>query len=487
MLRNLNIVCIGIGSQGSRFLKKLEKVKPKLLSGKSKINVQLFGVADKNKKLRSDFSDAYKKYQSYSGSPELIIADTLGDFVTQFLKKNYQQKKPSASTVPIVPILIYDATPTPCHIQNLGIIRDLLYTNKELNNKIFYFGEKPLLTDEDQIKSLKDMNIPFWVDFIELYSSTFLTLVKLINKRSISINRIKTWRVSSIALEKLLLNKRKETMGGALEDKMIHDLALAYGLLSKTINIANNFNLSYEVLKSRILTFMPASINGITKGTGIFETCIGNKTGALNFDEQLFLSEVLGPAADTSFSFKVKWKLQEQNGQKKFVDTDFCGSWLGLYDFPDLKKLCDDIKENLVNYDYCKFGEKDTKFNSEETRVWAINAHDKENKPVTIICNFLNREGIKPKIVLLHSGKNGRETITVPDEDSIETILNKVIIDCFNFMEYGNYNESLITNGNAYLVHKLMCDAKKKAFENYYDQYCEMKKIQSKFLSYLTP
>src|SRR5207248_4722307 len=103
--------------------------------------------------------------------------------------------------------ILYDASPTPFHIQNLPLAH--------LWN-MYYLGEKPIAVHEEQLHVLKDTH-EFFCDFIETENEAFYTLDEFIKRNRLQITSLKFWRHSSTAF-KLMRRERAGVEGGALLD-----------------------------------------------------------------------------------------------------------------------------------------------------------------------------------------------------------------------------------------------------------------------------
>ena len=68
-------------------------------------------------------------------------------------------------------------------------------------------------------------------DFIELVNPVFETVRGFVAENSLSIQELWLWRAGSSAIKKAVVCDRDGVMGGAVEDKALHDFSISVGLL----------------------------------------------------------------------------------------------------------------------------------------------------------------------------------------------------------------------------------------------------------------
>lgn len=514
MPKNINIVYCGLGFEGQKALSKLSKLITKLK--KKNINLNLLGLIDISKDT-IDLSQKNLEAQNFSfkNNNEIYYSD-LKEFFEKIKIKEEKDKNEKE------PILIYDATPSNIHKDNLAIIHEYLYYFK---NRIYYFGEKPLLIDKDELKLLKESQIHIWVNFIELYSDVFLNLCEFLKNpksyennnsiefpKELKVKKIESYRLSNIACQKLFLNKRGGIMGGSLEDKMVHDLSLSFGILYNIFNYifdsSNKSNSSneFKINKAEILTFMPYDDSSIEYEKPIFATCWPQKdeskissTEIIGHNKWLWPNKITETTSDASFFAEIDWKFKLKKNIQN-IGIKYISSWIGLLDAPEVKRIIENINENFI---YRKMFSIDPLrlFFEEEARIWYIECEGEfesenkkkkngkiEEKKHSIYCNFLKRErndyspDIEPKIIF-YPDKGPKCTLSLQNkDDSIERIFEAVILDCCN-IHYNNQKpqQLLIYKNNAYEIHSLIYALKEKAFEIIYDRHIEIIKATKKF------
>lgn len=107
-------------------------------------------------------------------------------------------------------------------------------------------------------------------------------------------------------------------------------------------------------------------------------------------------------------------------------------------------------------------------------------------KPYSIACNFLNRpeREIEPKVFIFEENQQ-KKLMDLPsfpiNETQLDRIFKTVINDCLN----GTRN-IFLTNKTIYLVHRIIFEAKQKAFKNYYNTFSEAEKANKRLANFLT-
>lgn len=480
------IVYLGLGHQGVNALKKYWHIKD-ILKNYKNINLHILGLVDVNKEILDSTYDEVKDW--IEDKNNFIIAKHINDFFESFENQSINLNGP---------ILFYDATPSVVHKENISGIKGHLDEFKkngklkeELENhlKFYYFGEKPLLIDEEDLNLLLSTpEIPIWIDFIDLYSDTYLNLLKFINQENIKIKKIECYRASCISIDKIFSDERKGITGGSLEDKMIHDIALIFHLLSnneytKFFFENNNINFEDFIKEAKIIAFMPENIKVIFTNKPSFSTCYGTSSKVVGINRAMWPKKPGKTTADIAFILKTKWN---------DIEINFYSSWLGLYDFPNLSEIIDEIKENFI---YEEWLLSDV-IKKEEARVWHIQTLE-GSSDTSIFCSFLNRGSIKQKVIYFPNYKGKKEIHFEISEfkssDQIERIFIKVIENCVDIYNKGIKEETKEMYGdNLYIskyyadkVHRFIFKAKEKAFNQIFDISCELKKIKSRFLYYI--
>ena len=155
--------------------------------------------------------------------------------------------------------LIYDATPSSCHLENLVAVC-------EHYPRAVYLGEKPLFTRRTGLIALEHFGDRILCDFVDSQNEAVLKLLAM-QRGSFRIERLRFWRLNSSGLQKLSAPQdRRGIEGGALLDKGIHDIALA-AILMRNQQITGD---SWTVREAINLAFMPPTpdSDGLTDAAG---------------------------------------------------------------------------------------------------------------------------------------------------------------------------------------------------------------------------
>lgn len=478
--KKIGLCYLGCGFFGLQVLERYFTIKN--LAIKKGIEVVLYAVVDTDEKVRKELENNLKTFAKWKLLPSLPkIYKNFDSLIKELIEKHPEYK-----------IIVYDATPTQFHFENLGSV---LRFQKDFPNRIYYFGEKPCLIENEQLTALLNAST-IWCDFVELQSECFLKISEFLNVHpKFQIKKLRFWRLSSMGFKKIFQQKRFGVTGGALEDKMVHDLALTVGILSEGVNkIAEAPEDNHEIISAIIPYFMPANVYSIIGNLPLFMTVQGKIIDAVDLNSWLWPKRISDPTADAVFSLKMRWRLNEpqnktKNKDKKgnWIDAEYYTSWAGVSDFPTLYSVIDNIKEKWIDK-YFEVIEKerddpiissDIGYIFEEARVCIIEGEENK-KHLTIYCNFLNRPkyGIKPSVWILYENreKEPLELQLNSDITSIDRIFLKVIEDCLN-----ETNGPFLTNHTIYLVHKILLKAREKAFQKFYDTALEAEKSNKRF------
>lgn len=483
--RIINLVILGCGKMGSDLLNRFFHQDGFRATLESKdIEVRLFAIVDINEGRRKRVVDDISN--KGLGTLPLEYA-TFKNFINDFLVSN----------PPKEPLIVYDAAPTQYHFDHLSAIK-LIETDPVLKKKIkiLYFGEKPLLIDEDNLSCvLKPPTI--WCDFIELYSQVFLTLRDFLEQHpDFIIKRIRFWRLSCMGLDKVFMpGKRPGVTGGALEDKMVHDIALTLGILSEGKNKALDFQTDlFEsgaiIIKSaKIPYFMPANIYSIAGNVPMFMTVRGNTVDMASDNRWQWPNMISDPTSDAAFILKAQFKRKDASEKNvRYIDVEYYASWIGCSDLLSFKHVTNNLEVRWIDEETIEI-DAHVKYTFDEVRMCLIEGI-KNDEPYTLACNFLYRpkedreKSILPEVLALLPNKQ-KQLIEAPCHINVnETSLDRIFVRVVeNSIE--EIPEPLITNNSIYIVHKLLLDARRVAFEQNYDTSIEAEKANLKFRRFL--
>lgn len=302
---------------------------------------------------------------------------------------------------PGAPIIIYDATPTWDHKDNLDY-----FMGREEGDGLFYLGEKPIFTDPADVEAFSDAwpNRQIFCDFIELVNPVFLTAKEYIRKNRLRIDRLWFWRAGSVGIERLLGGGRRGVQGGSLLDKSVHDLALTIGFLGHN-------RVRCQVVKD-------AAVRGLMLHSAQAMEQPEPRLLALDSVQEGYATErdiakVLRPSllearrklpADALFELEVDWYV---NGADEPIPAHYLSSWVGTGRTSGLEhllrgRLADLGFENSVWLDATPGKPLGTRYRytREDVRVAILECSPSgepggERRRVTIVCNFLTGKADK--------------------------------------------------------------------------------------------
>lgn len=362
-----------------------------------------------------------------------------------------------------IPTIVYDASGSSYHYEHLKAIDNL----KKEGYPLYYFGEKPLISDEDELEDLKIFQ-PFHCDFTETESVVFKRLKEHLESNTYQIKSISFYRCSSMGLIKMFdPEERPGVTGGALEDKAPHDLSLLIGLSNER---------DWEIEKATIPYFMLAERKHLQLGASLQIPLFMTVRGS--FHHSLFLNSgydhkglLRGDAtADAAFALHLK--------SQKGIDCKVFTSWIGVNELDEgkaLRKRLSSIMEpgkrgfgfDEENWLYTdRPSTRDgIKFKVEECRVGILEVENKQKDKLTIVANFLNRGKSKPFIFEVSAEKT-KSPILLNDNEfefrdsSLARVFKTVILSILN----NDTHKSYLDKETAIRVHSLLIQARKKAF-----------------------
>ena len=206
-----------LGAAGNRGKSALEML-PKLSATErtKEIKLELVGMAEAGKESREGLA----RYAASQFGYSCPVVGTLVEAIPYALRwlAGGQDRK----------LIIYDATPTAHHYLHLMTV--LPHSERE---HIYYFGEKPLFTKENQADFVAH-HFPgqtLFCEFIETENPVFRAASEFVRSASFQIQRMSFWRASCMGVEIAAGDGRGGVEGGALLDKAPHDLSVSVGLL----------------------------------------------------------------------------------------------------------------------------------------------------------------------------------------------------------------------------------------------------------------
>ena len=375
----------------------------------------------------------------------------------------------------IYPVLVYDASPTTAHIDNLAFITE------RSDSSILYLGEKPIFTDLSEIKFYEheiEHGREFFCELIETVNPVFTAINNYLETEILhpSINRISLWRAGCSGLKKAVTVGRDGVEGGALEDKSLHDLSITVGILGVQ-NIKRT-----SVTSAKVHSLIPHS-KYYEDGSVSFLTIGNRETTSIETD----LRGELECPADGLFSMDVEWEVASRT-----VCSNYLFSWLGVNESP----IESEFAERLSSLGFPPFVEEDTgnalmprrwldianptvetfagknfELRMDEARVGVIE-FERNGERNYIVCNFLAKynirrfayvvreiEGKAELVYTIYIDPPISDTYAKRKSEDLSVIFMKVLKQGLGLEE-----ATLINSRSSMLVHDVMIRARKKAY-----------------------
>jgi len=281
--------------------------------------------------------------------------------------------------------LIYDATPSTCHLENLVAVCEHF-------PQAIYLGEKPLFTRRSGLIALNHFGEQILCDFVDSQNQAVLKLLAM-QRGSFRIERLRFWRLNSSGLQKLLAPQdRRGIEGGALLDKGIHDIALA-AILMRNQQITGA---SWTVREATNLAFMPPApdSDGLTDAAGYARI------------------ESLGPPR---------------------ANAEFHYSWIGVERFDDLStSIGQPSLRALLN----RHGLEEPSWlwrtpGEEEARIALVEGTE-AGRDARLVVNLLSRPGIQPFVFHAEREEFLDLSFYRSSESPLARVLNLAIHNCVN-------------------------------------------------------
>jgi predicted dehydrogenase len=376
----------------------------------------------------------------------------------RYLREFLNNPPKNISFPPKDPIIVYDASPPKFHLDHL---------NNAQQHGLFYLGEKPLILYREQLDRLRpdDPNTPwFCIDFIETESLVFHTVRQFLQDNpDFKIQRLRFWRCGSTGFKKIFEETRKGVTGGSLEDKSPHDFSLSFGLLRERLKEDDPFTPD----EAHIPLFMPANLHTLFANVPCFLTVTDSFTLDLTLtDSNRDPHPLEDPPADAAFTLKGRLNLKDGNS----IQCEYYFSWVGLPAEFKAFGLEEELSGLFSSTEWSSrekwIGVKNEKlegaqYTIEESRVGIIEGQ-RQGKPLILVCNFLSKYGLEPRVLKIEGGRV--EPLELPDLDFGNNSLARVFMRVVDYVLEGG-EAPYLDNKMAYYVHKAIKDAYQKAFE----------------------
>ena len=489
MKKEVVLIICGAGYMGTNALKSIDVLANWFLS-KQNITIRLIFIVELNYQDKFEIIKKIWKPPYYIFDPECIppIFES-NDLLISFLNPIIQCFQNTL-------FIVYDATPTSMHYDNL-IFFLTKFPVKLPINKVAYLGEKPLFIYPEHLQYIKNEDVSsLFCEFIETVNPVFLAVKNYLSKKNLIIKEIWFWRGGSSAIKKAIEADRPGISGGALLDKSPHDFSISIALLEPE-EIEDLSVLDAEIYQFVIHPYyfrqkVPCLLN--TRN----EPLHAEDFNSLIKDWDKSRDKI---PADGLFSCDVDWKVKGQ----KTIKGKYLFSWIGLSgEITDEKEgLGNKIKieglhpkercfvDKLYQLKFypeewltaaCELGPKKItnsyykcykwQAKVEEVRIGIIRCEEKDtSKEIYIVCNFLSKYGQLKRFAKAVK-KEGERVIKEPiyeDSDSIDygkekrkdlaKIFSQVIMASFS-----NNNAKYISKEAAIKVHEAIFKAQKIAF-----------------------
>lgn len=266
--------------------------------------------------------------------------------------------------------LVYDASPSGRRVENI-----LQFIGQP---KVAYLAEKPLAVDAQWFGKLREVldarsavegrKMRLLCDFIETRSLPFILAKEYVSNSWSAVRSIRSWRESCVGLEMHRDPRAREGVtGGALEDKIVHDIATARQLFAAV----HGNPPSMKSLSVRLRCLMPNVRNPVLEAKPPFLATDG---GLTNKCEE---------AADAITRVTAAWNVGANS-----CALSFSGSWLGVS-----RTLCDQLSEMSLPAQFKSWHRQkfpvDAGPGEEEARICVVTGTTKAGVEETLVLNYL--------------------------------------------------------------------------------------------------
>ncbi len=369
-MRKLNIVFLGFGRMGRAAFASLKQIEGRLRQ--EGIDPHLLAVFEADENLVSELTER-------TGA-KAVFVDIAAAQPIPLNQLLHQQLGLDADDE----FLVYDATPSSCHVENLVAVC-------KHYPRAVYLGEKPVFTSRGGLAMLERFGSRVLCDFVDSQNESVLKVLAM-QRGLFCIHRLRFWRLNSSGLQKLSdPHMRRGIEGGALLDKGIHDIALA-AILMRNQQITPA---SWTVEEAVNLAFMPsADADDLADAAGYAK-----------------LQSLASPSLEAEFHY----------------------SWIGVQRFDDLSS---DIGEPSLRALLARRGLEENSWlwrsprcdkswaavQEEEARVAIVDGTE-AGRETQLVVNLLSRPGIQPFVY--HTRRE--EFLDLSPHQSCETPLARVL------------------------------------------------------------
>lgn len=420
-MHNLPFILLGLGDQGCRGLITLLRIQEQLRLDGITLSINVLADPAEDKQLHK------KVLKSVLGSVRepVELFNTISDW-----RAAHQIDCQQAH-------LVYDATPSTLRPRNVGEVF--------AHHNLVYLAEKPLAVSRQQLEDLKRLlsqaALRLYCNLIDTQSLPALLAFSFIRqKRWRNLKRLRFWRESSVGIQKLREpSGRTGVTGGALEDKIVHDIALALLFVESVYG-----HKPVEVCSRHIQDkcFMPSSLETAMRCAPLFRTPLDDTT------------EDLTAAADAIAHLAEEWKVQ---GQSSTINLEFHGSWFGVSPglTTELRRLG---ITNETSWLVSKAG------SDEEARIAIIDGVTDDGNEETLIISFMPKHQwveVKPVHEALQSLQDCLRSSLLFGENSLARVFRSVALNTFPPLHVTTTHQASthgLDAGFALLVHDHLMD-----------------------------
>ncbi len=373
--RPVDVVFVGFGHMGKYGYKALQALTEKFR--KKQRPLHLAGVIEADRNVIASITTSLDVGKTVLIDPENPEQSSVHSIIKHHIKPRSEN------------FLVYDASPTHLHYQNL------IAVTTQLPSAV-YLGEKPAVSDRHELDSIQQLDGRIYCDFIETENPVTLTLRNLIKTGFLEVQRMTFWRLNSIGLTKFFnADTRKGVTGGALLDKCSHDVAVTVALLLSRPS-CKSLSCSVEAASPHVL--MPYS--RLPEHEHCFATASNDPSNRVVWgqDKKGKNSWI----ADGAGSARTRWS--GSNG----VLVDYHFGWFGVNHFDQFRFF---DRSSSVRHQLGDLGLDEPSWlakHSERTGVMhAYQFQDArilviegtlQKRRVKLVANFLTRPGISPFI-----------------------------------------------------------------------------------------
>jgi len=351
-------------------------------------------------------------------------------------------------------LIVYDAAPTALHYQHLMAV--LPHSERA---HIYYFGEKPLFTQEAQVEFVERSfaGHTFFCEFIETENPAFRMANEFIRSEGLQIQRMHFWRASCMGISVAAGQGRGGVQGGALLDKAPHDLSVAIGLLGP--RLLKRWSVS--LVRTHLLALHEDALRLNRRNfLSVSNTPIEDLSSPARIPERL--------PAEALVSFDAHFALQGNIT----IPVSFIASWVGIQNAEPERSLSERLvrlglgPEEWLNEEEPQVSRNlRYRYRNQEVRISLLEGL-LGNRKVHLVLNLLAKFEGRRFVYLI--GEDGRREAIFEEKSSRDYHASKEV-DLLGIFKHvvehcaGLSSADNISTGATVLVHKIMLSAQAQA------------------------